>query len=267
MLIVGERINSSRKAIAELVARRDAGGVAREASRQVEAGAGVVDVNAGTFGAEEPQVLRWLVTAVQEAVPVPLAIDSPSAEAVREALVAHRGKALLNSISGERERFQQFLPLIKEHGCAVVALCLDDEGMPADTAQAVAKGSTLVDALTAAGVPLEDIYVDPLVRPVGTDPGAGRAVLEAIRVLTQRYPGLRAICGLSNVSFGLPRRALLNRAFLVATMAAGLAAVILDPLDGELMALLRAAEAVLGEDPYCSRYLRAYREGRLVPGG
>lgn len=264
MLVVGERINTSRKPIAELVARRDTEAVVREAALQREAGADYVDVNAGTFLTEEPEMLRWLVTTIQEAVSTPMCIDSPNPVAVRSALQVHRGRALLNSITGEKSRYEQLLPLVREYGCGVVALCLDDAGMPASAQDAVDKGTRLVESLLEAGVPAGDIYVDPLVRPVSTDSCAGVAVVEAIRVIKERYPGVHTICGLSNVSFGLPQRRLLNQAFLVATMTAGLDAVILDPLDARLMALLRAAEAVLGRDGYCARYLRAFREGRLT---
>lgn len=263
MLIVGERINTSRKGIADMVGRRDAAAVVREAARQRQAGADYIDVNAGTFLGEEPQVLAWLVRVIQEAVPGPLCIDSPNPEAMRAALAVHRGKAMVNSITGEKVRFAGVLPLIREHACAVVALCLDDEGVPSSAQEAVEKGSRLVDDLLAAGIPPGDIYVDPLVRPVSTDGRAGLDVVEAIRALRERYPGVHTICGLSNVSYGLPNRRLLNRAFLVATMTAGMDAVILDPLDAQIMSLLRAAEVVLGRDHYCSKYLRAYREGKL----
>ncbi|MDI6893533.1 MAG: methyltetrahydrofolate cobalamin methyltransferase [Bacillota bacterium] len=264
MIIVGERINTSRKPVAALVARRDAGAVVREAARQHEAGANFIDVNAGTLLGEEPEALRWLVTTIQGAVPVPLCLDSPDPGVMAVALEVHQGKALLNSITAERERFRAVLPLVKRFGCGVVALCLDEAGMPSSAEEAVEKGSRLVEDLLEAGVPAGDIYVDPLVRPVSTDSCAGVAVVEAISILRRKYPGIHTICGLSNVSFALPERRLLNRAFLVAAMTAGLDSVILDPLDGRLMGLLRAAEAVLGRDEYCSCYLRAYREGRLA---
>lgn len=264
MLIVGERINTSRKGMAAHVSRRDAGAVVREAARQREAGADFIDVNAGTLLAEEPEALRWMVTTIQAAVAVPLCVDSPNPEAMAAALEVHQGKTLLNSITAERERFYAVVPLVKRYGCGVVALCLDDSGMPSSAEEAVQKGSGLVEGLLEAGVPAGDIYVDPLVRPVSTDSRAGVAVVEAIRILREKYPGVQTICGLSNVSFGLPERRLLNQAFLVAAMTAGLDAVILDPLDTRLMALLKAAEAALGRDEYCARYLRAYREGRLV---
>ncbi len=267
MLIVGERLNTSRPAAREMVARRDAAAVRQEAARQAEAGAAYIDVNAGTFLAEEPEVLRWMVTTVQEAVALPLCLDSPNPSALAGALRVHRGKALLNSITGEKARWDAVLPLVRDTGSAVVALALDDAGMPRSAAEAVAKGSRVVEKLLAAGVPAGDIFVDPLVRPVSADGGAAVAALDALRELRGKYPGVHAICGLSNVSFGLPRRSLVNQAFLAAAVAAGLDAAILDPLDGSLMALLLAAEAVLGLDPHCRRYLRAYRAGRLGPGG
>jgi len=266
LLIVGERINTSRKGIADLVARRDAEGVVREAVRQHQAGADYIDVNAGTLLSDEPRALRWLVTTIQEALKVPLCVDSANPEALAAALDVHQGKALLNSITAERERFRAVLPLVKRHQCGVVALCMDDSGMPSSAEEAVEKGSQLIESLLEAEVPPQDIYVDPLVRPVGVEPRAGLMVVEAIRILREKYPGVHIICGLSNISFGLPRRRLLNQAFLVATMTAGLDAVILDPLDRRLMALLRAAEAVLGRDEYCARYLQAYREGKLAEG-
>lgn len=246
-----------------MVARRDAAAVQGEALRQVEAGAVYVDVNAGTFVGGEPETLRWLAETVQQAASVPLCIDSPNPAALRAALEVHQGKALVNSITGEKTRFGQVLPLVREHGAAVVALCLDDAGMPGSAEEAVAKGSRLVEGLLAAGLGPDDVYVDPLVRPVSAEPSAGTAALEAIRRLREGYPGVHFICGLSNVSFGLPRRSLLNQAFLAAAMASGLDAVICDPLDGPLMSLLTAAEAVLGRDPQCGRYLRAYRQGKL----
>lgn len=284
MLIVGERLNTSRAAAAAMVGARDAEAVRREAARQVEAGATYIDANAGTFAADEPEVLRWLVTTVLEAVPAPLCLDSPSPAALRGALEAYRTgaaaagasaaglpaeprpKPLVNSITGEKARFSAILPLVREFGAAVVALCLDDTGMPSTADEVVSKGSRLVEDLLGAGVAPGDIYLDPLARSVGADFGAGAAAVEAIRRLRSTYPEVHAICGLSNVSFGLPRRSLLNRAFLVAAMAAGLDAVICDPLDGPLMATLVAAEAVLGRDRHCSRYLKAYRQGRLEKG-
>lgn len=263
MIVVGERLNTSRKGPAAMVAARDADAVVAEAVAQKEAGSDYIDVNAGTFTDREPELLKWMVTTVQEALPVPLCLDSSNPEAIREALTVHKGKALVNSITAERARYSALLPLVKEYGCAVVALCLDDQGMPTTGEDAFVKGRKLVEDLLADGVPAGDIYVDPLVRPCSVDPKAGQAVVSAISRFMAQYPGIHTICGLSNISFGLPQRRLLNQAFLVSAITAGLDAVILDPLDRRLMGLLLASEAVLAKDAYCRRYIQAYRQGRL----
>jgi len=263
LLVIGERINTSRKDIAPAVAARDVAFIQGEAKKQVEAGAAMVDVNAGTFLKEEPEVLSWLVKVVQEAVDVPLCIDTPNPVALQAALKHHRGKAMVNSITGEKARFKEMVSVIKEFGASVVALCMDDKGMPETAEQAIEVGSRLIEELLKEGIDQDDIYVDPLVRPVSTDNKAGLRVLETIHGIKSRFPSVHVICGLSNVSYGLPQRKLLNQAFLVSTMTAGLDAVILDPLDRQLMGLLYAAKVLLGRDEYCGDYLKAYREGRL----
>lgn len=267
MLIVGERINASRKAMGTAIAQRDAEAVTRQALLQSKAGADFVDVNAGTFVTEEPEVLQWLVTTIQSSHEIPLCIDSPNPVALEAALRVHRGKALVNSITGEASRFQRVLPLVTEHRCGVVALCIDDAGMPKNAGEAVAKGQRLVEDLLSAGVKPGDIYVDPLVRPVSIDYQAAGSVLDSIRALAGRYPGVHTICGLSNVSYGLPERRLINQAFLVACIVSGMDSAILDPLDQRLMALLRAAELLAGRDKFCGQYLKAYREGNLTGAG
>lgn len=269
MIIVGERLNTTRQGPAAVVASRDAEALVREAVRQKEAGADYVDVNAGTFAAGESDALCWMVRTIQEAVEVPLCIDSSDPAAIAAALRLHRGKALLNSITLETSRFGPVLELVREYGTGVVALCLDDDGLPKGADEALAKGCRLVEKLLEAGVPAADIYLDPLVRSIGTDPTAGVAVLETIQRFRRDYPGLHTICGLSNISFGFPRRVFINRAFLVAAMAAGLDAAILDPLDRDLMALLAATRAVLGRDRYGLGYIRACRRGAFdpAPGG
>jgi len=261
MLIVGERLNTSSDTVASIVAARDAGALVRVAARQREAGAAYIDVNAGTFAAGEGEALAWMVETIQTALDVPLCLDTSNPAAMAAALRVHRGKALCNSVTLEESRLAPVLELVLESGAAVVALCLDDGGLPVGAGEAVAKGLCLVERLLGGGVPPEDIYVDPLVRPIGADPGAGVAALETIRRLQVEQPGLKTICGLSNISFGLPRRAVVNRAFLVAAMEAGLDAAILDPLDRDLMSLLAATQAVLGRDRYGLAYVRAWRRG------
>lgn len=261
MLVVGERLNTTREGPAAIVRRRDHEALIREAARQREAGAHYVDVNAGTIADGEIEALTWMTSTIQTALDIPLCIDSSDPAAIAGALQVHRGKALVNSITLEKLRFQPVLDLVREHGAGVVALCLDDNGLPRGAEEAVTKGRGLVERLLEAGLPASDIYLDPLVRPIGADPAAGTAVLKAIREFMTAYPGLHTICGLSNISFGLSRRAFVNRAFLVSAMTAGLDAAILDPLDHDLMALLSATEAVLGRDRYGLRYVQACRRG------
>jgi 5-methyltetrahydrofolate--homocysteine methyltransferase len=263
LIIVGERLNTTRKVPAAIVKSRDGEALVREAERQKEAGADYLDVNAGTFGNGETDALCWMVETIQASLDVPLCIDSSNPVAIAAALRLHKGKALINSITLERVRFEPVLALVREYGTGVVALCLDDEGLPHGAEEAVTKGRKLVEMLLDAGVPAPDIYLDPLVRSLGTDPAAGLAVIESIRQFMQDYPGIHTICGLSNISFGMPKRAILNRAFLVAAMTAGLDTAILDPLDRDLMGLLAATEAVLGRDRYGLGYIRACRRGAL----
>jgi 5-methyltetrahydrofolate--homocysteine methyltransferase len=170
---------------------------------------------------------------------------------------------MLNSITLEGQRFERMLPLAREFRTKVVALC-QGEGVATTAQQKIDTASRLVERLTAAGVVLADIYVDPLVFPLATDPASGTAALDALREITRRFPGVHTICGLTNVSHGLPARKLVNRAFLVSAMGAGLDAAILDPTDRELMAGLYATEAVLGRDEYCLGYLKAFRAGKLA---
>ena len=265
MIIVGERINSSRGPIARALEARDAAFIQREAALQVAAGAHYVDVNAGARVKDEAACLEWLVRVVQQAVDKPLCLDTPDPGALAVALEQHRGKALVNSITAERERYQAVLPLVKEYRCSVIALCLSDAGMPGTAEEGVAIAGRLVDNLTAQGIPLDDIYIDPLVRPISVNYKSASIALETIGQVMARYPGVHTICGLSNVSFGLPGRRLVNRAFAVLARQRGLDAAILDPSDRELMACLVAAEALLGADEYCMNYIRAYRVGKLGP--
>lgn len=266
MLIIAERINTSRKAIAPAVASKDVAFVQNEAQSQAAAGAHYIDVNCGTLLEREPEYMAWLVDVVQEVVKVPLSIDSPNPEAVRIGLQRHKnGQPFINSISNEKARFESLLPLALEYGAKVIAMASGSkEAMPSTAEERIAEATLLVERLTQAGVPLGDIYVDPMVFPIGADFNSGKAVMDTIRAVMERFPGVHTICGLSNVSYGLPVRKLLNQNFLVLCMAAGLDAAILDPTDGRLMSNVLAAEALLGRDEFCVNYVQASREGRLV---
>ncbi len=177
----------------------------------------------------------------------------------------HRGKAMINSISLERKRHDAVLPLVAGAGLKVVALCMSDEGMPETAGARLAIADRLVNELAAGNVPLDDIYVDPLVQPVAARDDFGIAFLNAVEAIMTRFPGVHTICGLSNVSYGLPERKLLNRTFAVMAAARGLDSLIVNPLDRRLMADLIAAETLRGRDAFCEKFLAAYRAGRFEP--
>lgn len=263
MIIVGELINSSRKKIAPLIETQDAGAIQDLALQQQEAGANYIDVNAGVFVEKEVDYMEWLVTTVQEKVETPLCIDSPNPRAIEKGLSLHKGKALVNSVTAEKERYQSIVPLVKEYKCSVVALCMDDSGMPDTAADRLAVARRLADDLTREGIGLEDVYFDPLVRPVSTDPRYGKMVLDTTALIKEQFPEAHVICGLSNVSFGLPVRKLINQNFLVMCMAAGMDAVIIDPLDQRIMSNLYASEVLLGTDEFSMNYITHHREGRI----
>lgn len=264
MVIIGERINTSRKLIAPAVVAKDAEFIKAEAIKQLEAGASYIDVNCGTMVEQEPEFLEWLVLTVQKFTNQALcAIDSPSPKALERALKAHQGQALINSITAEQERFQAVLPLIRDYKTKIIALTMNDDGMP-ETAEARLKiAAFLVENLTKAGVALDDIYVDPMVRPVSTGTQYGSIVFETIRMINREFPGLHTSCGLSNISYGLPARKVINHTFLVMAMMAGLDAAILDPLDKRLMSLVYASELLLEKDEYAMNYITAFRSEKL----
>lgn len=264
MIIVGEKINTSRKSVAEAAENRDAKFIIRTAREQAQAGANYIDVNAGTFVDRETELLCWLVETIQSELVLPLCLDSPNPQALSEAMKIHKGEPMINSISLERDRFDALLPVVTSGPCHVVALCMSQTSMPTTVEERVSVGSELIAKLTEAGVPREKIYVDPLVQPVSVDTQMGTAVLGAIRQIMDSFPGVNTICGLSNISFGLPSRALINRNFLALAMANGLSAAILDPTDRQLLSTLLAVEMLLGRDEYCERFIDAYQNGSLV---
>ena len=263
MIIVGEKINTSRKKISEAVEKRDADFIRQVARDQAEAGADYIDVNAGTFVEKETEFLCWLVETVQSAVDVPLSLDSPSPKALAEAIKLHRGEPMVNSISMEAERLGPILEIITSTPCHVVALCMGQTSMPTTVEERFEVGSALIQTLTGAGFPLERIHVDPLIQPVSVDMNMGLAACGTIKRLMEEFPGVNTICGLSNISFGLPRRHLINRNFLALAMSYGLSGAILDPNDKELMSTLFSIDMLLGRDEYCGRFINAYRGGRL----
>jgi cobalamin-dependent methionine synthase I len=262
MLVIGERINATRKRIREAVLAGNADLIREEARKQVEAGAHMLDVNGGIEG-KEPEYLKWLVGIVQEVTDVPLCLDSADPEALRQALPLCRKQAMINSITDEEARCQALLPVITEAHTKVVALCMSESGPPSGLEDRIATASRLVDRLTSAGVPLDDIYIDPCVFPASTGGEHGPALLEAVARIRALYPGVHTTCGVSNVSFGLPARKLLNEVFLMMLIGRGLDAAIIDPCDPGVIARVTAAEALTGRDEYCESYLLSFRAGKL----
>jgi len=261
MLIIGELINCTRKKVAEAALRRDAAFFQDLACKQAQAGAHMLDVN-GDLSGQESDLLAWLVNLVQGAVDIPLCLDSADPNALVKVLPLCKRRAMINSISDEPARWAM-LPILKEHRPKVIALCTSEAGVPTGVADRVATASRLIDRLTAEGFALDDIYVDLCVLPVAAGPH-GQNILAAVAQVAATYPGVHLSAGVSNVSFGLPFRKLLNETFLVLLMAHGLDTAIVDACDQQLMMNILAAEALLGEDERCRGYLRAYREGKLT---
>ncbi|HOJ10226.1 MAG TPA: methyltetrahydrofolate cobalamin methyltransferase [Clostridiales bacterium] len=264
MIIIGEKINSTIKSVRDAIEKHDSLFIQDLAEKQCKAGANYIDVNAGMFYDNEPENLEWLVKTVQEGTDAPMAFDSPNPAALEKALKVNKnGKPIINSITDEKERYESILPLILEYNTSVIALCMDDSGMPETIEDRFLVAERLIDKLTSKGVNPCDIYIDPMVRPIGTGSHYGITAIETIRIVKSKYPEVHIACGLSNISFGLPGRKVFNQAFLIAAMTAGLDGAILDPLDKKLMTFLYATEALLGQDEFCMNFLTKYREGVL----
>jgi 5-methyltetrahydrofolate--homocysteine methyltransferase len=264
MWIIGELINCTRKKVGAAAAARDTAQIQEIARNQAAAGADMLDVNGGLPG-QEVETLTWLVNIVQEVADIPLCLDSADPEALRRAMPLCKHRPMLNSISDEPEKFNALLPVVKEYRPKVIALCMSPAGPPMGVDDRVATASRLIDRLTAEGTAIDDIYLDACVLPASTGPEHSKALIEAIGHIATRYPGVHLSAGVSNVSFGLPQRKLLNQVFVALLMAHGLDAAIVDPCDRQLMMNIRAAEALLGRDEMCMNYLRAFREGKLEP--
>ena len=259
MLIVGELINASRKSIETAIEVKDGEAIKKVAKDQIEAGANYIDVNAGIFVDHEAEYLKWLVSTVQSAIDAPCSIDSPDPNAIEAALSVHKGTAMINSISLEKERYDQLLPILAGTDLKVVALCMSDEGMPQTADERLTIAEKLILGLVKNNIPIENIYVDPLVQPVSTSDTFGIEFLKAIDLIATTFKGVHTICGLSNISYGLPVRKFLNQVFMVMAIARGLDGVIINPLDRQMMANIIAAQTLMGKDEFCGEYINAYR--------
>lgn len=263
MLIIGELINASRKTIAAHIENQDAEAIQKVAKDQFGNGADYIDVNAGIFVGKEPEYIKWLVTNVQDVVDAPCCIDSPDPKAIEAGLAVHKGTPMINSISLEKNRYDILVPILAGTDLKVVALCMSDEGMPESVDDRMSIADRLVNGLLQNNVKIENIYVDPLIQPISVNKDFGIEFLNSIEKITATFKGIHTVCGLSNISFGLPNRKFLNQMFIVMAISMGLDGAIVNPLDKNMMANIIAAEALAGRDDFCMNYLKAHRAGKF----
>ena len=260
-VVIGERINpTGRKALAAEMAAGNFDTVVADAIAQVEAGAQMLDVNAGIPLADEPAILAHTVELVQSITDVPLSIDSSIVEAIEAGLAAYRGKPLVNSVTGEDEQMERVLPLVAKHGAAVVAITNDETGISEDPDVRFDVARKIVSRAEDHGIAREDVVVDPLVMPIGAMGTAGRQVFRLLRRLHDELR-VNTTCGASNVSFGLPNRTGLNAAFLPMAIASGLTSAITSPLHGEMLQAIKAADVLMGNDPHCAAWIARNGDG------
>ena len=260
-VVIGERINpTGRKALAAEMAAGNFDTVVADAVAQVEAGAQMLDVNAGIPLADEPAILAHTIGLVQSITDVPLSIDSSIVEALARGLGVYEGKALVNSVTGEDEQMEQVLPLVAKHGAAVVAITNDETGISEDPDVRFEVARKIVSRAEDHGIPREDVVVDPLVMPIGAMGTAGRQVFSLLRRLRDELR-VNTTCGASNVSFGLPNRTGLNAAFLPMAIASGLTSAITSPLHAEMLQAVKAADVLMGNDEHCTSWIARNGDG------
>ena len=259
-VIIGERINpTGRKILAEEMKVGDYSRVEADALAQVAAGAQILDVNAGIPLADEPRILGEAIQLVQSITDVPISIDSSIIAALEVGLSVYQGKALVNSVTGEDEVLERVLPLVKKYGAAVVAISNDETGISEDPNERFAVAKKIVERAADYGIHYSDVVVDPLVMPIGAINTAGLQVMHVVRRLREELK-VNTTCGASNVSFGLPNRNGINIAFLTMAMGAGMTSAITSPLHPEVMAAVRGGDVMMGKDPNCANWIKAYRE-------
>ena len=258
--IIGERINpTGRKRLAAEMAAGDYSTVEADTLAQVAAGAHMLDVNAGIPLADEPKILAETIRLVQSITDVPLVIDSSIVAALEAGLAAYRGKPLVNSVTGEDERLEAVLPLVKKYGAAVVAISNDETGISEDPDERFAVAKMIVERAADHGIPACDVVVDPLIMPIGAINQAGATAMRIMRRLHDELK-VNTTCGASNISFGLPNRHGLNAAFLTIAIGAGLTSAITNPLHEETIAAVMGADVMMGHDPECRRWIKRYRQ-------
>ena len=259
-VIIGERINpTNRKKLALEMRRFDFTTVRRDALSQVQAGAHLLDVNAGIPGADEPGMLKGAIEAVMETVDAPISIDSSTPEALEAALPAYRGKALVNSVTGEDAMLERLLPLIKKHDAAVIGIANDDSGISNDPEVRFGVAKKIVERCADHGIPAEDVLIDTLCMPIGANHEFGRISFETMRLVRDRL-GVNMSVGAGNVGFGLPDRPPLTGTFMLLGMMRGLTAAITNPVEPEIYRMILAGDLMLGRDPFGTRWMAHFRK-------
>ncbi len=264
MKIIGEKINGTINSVKQAIEKRDSDFIQLLAINQAKAGAFWLDVNTGTLPEKEPEDLAWLVEVVQEVSDLPLCLDSANKEALAHAINKVNKTPMINSISCEPDRLKEILPIASHHNCDVIALTMDETGIPKNAAARLRLTEKIIKATRKAGLLDDKIYIDPLVTALATGTDSGIIAFETMKKIKLEFPKIHFTMGLSNISFGLPERSAVNRTFMTLSMACGLDSAIMDPLDSELTEAIVTTELVLGKDDYCINYTRAFSERRAM---
>jgi len=264
MLIIGENINASSKRVAEAIKTHNNSFLQDLASAQVSADYLDVNVGGGKGSTkQEIEDMKWLIDIVYEATNKPVVVDSANPEVIEAGLKQGKARvAMVNSVNAEKARLEAIGPLVAEHRVDVIALAMDDSGIPSRVEERIGACDRILEGLSRYGIPAEKIYFDPLVLPIGVDTTQGQITLRTLEQIKARYPEAKTVVGLSNISYGLPQRPIIDDAFLLMLMYAGLDAVIVNPLHGSTIGSIKVGEMLLGKDAHCKEYLMAYRSSQ-----
>jgi 5-methyltetrahydrofolate corrinoid/iron sulfur protein methyltransferase len=266
MIIIGEKINGTRKAVGVAIQTRDAEFIRQLALSQVEAGSDYLDVNAGTAPELEPDDMAWLVDTIQAVTDTPLCLDSANPKALKAGLTRVKKTPIINSVSGEKPRIEGVLPLALEYKTHLILLALDDKtGIPATWQGRLDIVHRLVALAREGGLSEDQLFVDPLVTAISTGDQNARITFDSIQKITEAYPQAHITCGLSNISFGMPLRSLINQTFMAMCIQMGLDSAIIDPNDRNLMGVMRSSEMLLGKDAFCQKFTKSFRANLIGP--
>ncbi|MCI8843625.1 MAG: methyltetrahydrofolate cobalamin methyltransferase [Oscillospiraceae bacterium] len=266
MIIIGEKINGSIPSVAEAIEKRDADFIKARATAQAEAGASFIDCCASVPEAQEVETLHWMIDCIQEVTDLPISVDSPSADVLTQAYKFCKKPGMFNSVSGEGDKIDKIFPIMRDNpGWECIALCSDDTGIPKNAADRLKVFDNIMTKAKEYGISPNRLHIDPLVEMLCTSENGIETNIEVISTVRERYPSIHITAAVSNISFNLPVRKMINLGFTVLAMNAGLDSAILDPLNRDMLGLIYATEALLGEDDFCMEYISAYREGLFGP--